>query len=177
MAASVPISHDRLLEIVDYDPDTGIFVWRYRPGHKRGFNARFAGSSAGYTGLDGYVSIRLDGRLYKASRIAVFYVTSKWPSAEVDHKNRNPSDNRFDNLREASRAQNEMNKTSSPKRSSSRFRGVHLHLPGRWRARLRSEHIGIFGNEEDAARACDAVAYEQYGEFVALNFPLRECVP
>jgi len=93
----------------------------------------------------------------------------------VDHRDRNPFDNRRDNLRLATYSQNSCNR---PKRTnvSSRFLGVTLDRRcGRWEAQIyyrrKRIRLGRFDNESDAARAYDEAAKKYHEEFAQLNFP------
>ena len=90
---------------------------------------------------------------------------------EVDHQNHNTLDNRRNNLRECTCAQNKMNR-----RRSRRFRGVTWDGPTeRWRAQIQANgkhmYIGLFYSEQEAALAYDAAAKIHHGEFATLNFP------
>lgn len=92
----------------------------------------------------------------------------------VDHINGDRLDNRRANLRLCSRSQNRLN---APAKSggTSRFKGVdHFPRGNRWKAQIqfegRKEYLGLFANEEDAARAYDARARELFGDFARLNF-------
>lgn len=89
----------------------------------------------------------------------------------VDHRNRDGLDNRKDcNLREATKAQNLMNQ--GPRGGASQYKGVAYHAKtGKWRARIKQQALGLHATEEAAARAYDAAAREQFGEFARLNFP------
>lgn len=109
-------------ELLHYDTDTGVFTWRRRDlkwfGHERDckrWNNRYAGKTAGslHTKPNGYqfVEITLFKRPYKAHRVAWLYVTGSWPSDGIDHINRNPTDNRFVNLREATTLENGHNQS------------------------------------------------------------------
>jgi hypothetical protein len=96
----------------------------------------------------------------------------------VDHKNCNGLDNRRENLRIATRAQNACN-SRKRKNTSSRFMGVYFHKRGnKWGARLQHHGkdiwIGYFRSEVDAAHAYDKVAKKYHGEFARLNFPEGE---
>ena len=94
----------------------------------------------------------------------------------VDHRNLDPLDNRRENLRFATHAENMQNKRKTSSKTSSRFVGVVLNKRnGRWYARIKYKKkqiaLGCFGNEIDAAKAYDAAAKKYYGKFARLNFP------
>jgi hypothetical protein len=89
----------------------------------------------------------------------------------ADHANGDRLDNRKENLRICSPAQNAWNSRAV---LGKRFKGVQF-LNGRWRARIRIAghltHIGSFATEIEAALAYDASARRQFGEFACVNFP------
>lgn len=96
------------------------------------------------------------------------------PDYEIDHKNGNGLDNRRENLRIATHAQN-MSNRKHQRNNTSGFRGVHWMTDRqKWRAQIRHNgahiHIGVFISAEDGARAYDAKAQELFGEFARLNF-------
>ena len=92
----------------------------------------------------------------------------------VDHKNRNGLDNRKENLRFATPAQNAANRAKVRGLGSSIYKGVKRD-GARWRADITHnclhEHLGSFVNEIDAAKAYDEAAKKFHGEFAVLNFP------
>jgi hypothetical protein len=92
----------------------------------------------------------------------------------IDHANSNGLDNQRENLRPAGQDLNTANMRPATGKSS-RFKGVRRHREGKWEARIRIEgrpaYLGLFLAEDDAARAYDAVALAQWGEFARLNFP------
>lgn len=96
------------------------------------------------------------------------------PRIQVDHRDHNGLNNRRENLRVCSSAENNRNQR---KRSgcSSRYKGVCWYRrDGLWKAYIRSDgrvvHLGYFSSEEDAARAYDAAARKAFGEFALTNF-------
>jgi hypothetical protein len=88
----------------------------------------------------------------------------------VDHWNGNIFDNRRCNLRVCTRQNNLQN---SKPHSSTQFRGVSRIPYGKFRAQINKKHIGVFSKKEEAAKAYDAAARIQYGQFAFLNFPTK----
>ena len=86
---------ERLRAAFAYCPETGALTWRAAPG-----NGLPAGAPAGHLNPRGYLQVRLNGRLFKAHRVAWYLHHGADPgSLLVDHINRNRSDNRICNLR------------------------------------------------------------------------------
>jgi hypothetical protein len=158
------LTRERLLELMSYDPETGVFTWKLSRGRQP------AGAIAGMPDPRGYRSIRVDGAAHYAHRLAMLYMTGKMPAEDVDHISGEKSDNRFMNLRLASRSQNIVN-ARRHRDSQSGLRGVSwCKNGGCWTARIRingrSVHLGQFQNKEDAARAYANAALLAHGEFV-----------
>ena len=170
-------SAEYLAECFIYDPGTGVFTWRERPpSHFRGpragrehkrWNKRFSGTRAGGIRTGGYRSINLDGKLRKASRLAWKMHTGADPPGEVDHRNTIADDDRWDNLRIATRSQQNANQHT---RVTNRpgLKGVYPHgkkFGSRIMCDGKIRNLGVFVSAEEAHAAyCDA-ATERYGEF------------
>lgn len=156
------ITHEHLLESLRYEPDTGNFIWL------KNICRVTAGSVAGSTDTNGYISIKLRQKKYLAHRLAWFYVHDRWPPNEIDHDNRVRNDNRLCNLRQATISQNRSNSS----RNKTRLKGAYFnHKNGRkkWRAQItvdrKSHIIGTYETEIEAHQAYCAEAFRQRGEF------------
>lgn len=162
----------RLRQALDYDSNTGVFVWRHRPDQSQGTNTRWAGKPAGYQRReDARRVIRVDGKLYLASRLAFLWVTGRWPRAEIDHKDTDSGNDRWDNLRPATSYQNRLNKRA---RSCTGIKGIWLdNRPNRWSNMWHASimvnktryRLGTFNTKEQAAAAYDAASRALHGEF------------
>lgn len=155
------LSLERLKELLHYEPSTGWFTWRItssvaKPGERAG----------GGHGL-GYRQIGLDYKKYLEHTLAYFYMTGEWPTVEVDHKNRDKSDNRWENLELATRSQNGHNK-GLHHRSTSGFPGVVFHGSG-YRARMdiapQKLNLGWFGTIAEARIARLLAEVKHFGAF------------
>lgn len=170
MAANANISIECIRKALAYDPQTGIFKWRKRSDCSVQWNSRFAGTVAGWSDWKGYILITINYVDYRAHRLAWAYVTGKWPSNDIDHKNRKTSDNRFENLREATRTENNGN-AKVRKDSQSGIRGVSWDKSRKqWMARCSFHKKVIlqkrFDKKSDAIAAYKQVAKAVFGEFV-----------
>lgn len=100
------LSHERLLTVLEYSPDTGLFHWKVSLNHNG-----YAGEEAGHICKErGYVVIGIDGHHYVGHRLAYFYMTKEWPKILMDHKNRIRHDNRWFNIRPADYKLNAQNR-------------------------------------------------------------------
>jgi len=93
-----PLSHEKLIEILDYNPFTGVFTWKIE---KTTGGASIKNKRAGSVYKNGYRYIKINKKRYRAGRLAFFYINKKFPELTIDHINRNRDDDRICNLREA----------------------------------------------------------------------------
>lgn len=154
---------DRLKLVLHYDPETGRFSRLIASGGAQ------VGSEPGYYNENGYRIISVDSVKYRAHRLAWLYMTGAWPKEDVDHKNNTPDDNRWENLREATDAQNLQN-IGMPKHNTSGLKGASWQEDKqKWRASICSRgkwrHLGYFSSKEEAHAAYCAAALELNGEF------------
>jgi hypothetical protein len=155
-------------------------ILEYRDGgvfwlENRGPNAK-KGTRAGCVhSLSGYRIIGIKARTYREHRLCWLLVHGVMPSGGLDHINGIKTDNRVENLREASVIQNNRAFKTPRKGVSSKYRGVSfLKSYGKWVASIkkdgRSIHIGRFTSETEAGRAYDKKAIEFGFDVQALNF-------
>lgn len=144
---------ERAREVLRYEPDTGRLFWRIIPIHSQ----IMPGDEAGCVDSAGRIVVTLDGRPYKAHRLIWFIYFGYWPD-EVDHRDRNPQNNRIKNLRDVTRMENGQNMGLFSSNKSG-YNGVWQQPNGRWRARIKVMgkriSIGTFSTKEAAANAIE----------------------
>jgi len=118
---STDISAERVRELLNYCPETGIFTRAITTGY-RGIHK--AGDVVGTTRPNGYVYVGIERRQYAAHRLAWVIMHGKWPSADIDHIDGNRNNNKFTNLREATRSENNQNIRKARKHNVSNLLGV-----------------------------------------------------
>ena len=157
------LTAERLREVLSYHKLSGKFTWLI---HR---NKSLVGKVAGTIDSNGYVLIRIDGRLYRACRLAYLYVEGMWPAHQIDHKNLDKADDAWLNLRPATNSQNSMNKAIL-KANTSGFKGVYwLKRERKWLAAItvnkKLKRLGTFRDREAAYRSYLCAAEKLHGEF------------
>lgn len=111
------------------------------------------------SGCSGRGQIQIDGVKYETSRVVWLYMTGHWPEFVIDHKDGDPSNNRWLNLRDVKQGRNVENlKKAYPNNKSSGLLGVTLYKPtNRWMASIKvnrvRKHIGYFDTPQEAHQA------------------------
>lgn len=154
------VTWTRLLEVLEYNPETGIFINR---GHRKGATV---GSVSGCINKDGYNTIKIDGTLYFAHRLAWFYCFQEWPENDIDHIDRVRSNNRLDNLRDITLAQNNCNK-SIKSNNKTGFKGVYYKADkNKYHAQItlngKKKHLGYFVTAEEASAVYNLAAEDLF---------------
>jgi len=163
------LTADYVREILDYNPETGVFKWKWREGVSKCINARYSGKKAGNVRTDGYVLIRINFRLYQAHRLAWLIVHGEWPPKDLDHIDGGPGNNRIDNLRIATRNENMRNRKQH-KNNATGIKGVHWGKRDRKfvaqiMAGNKRLHLGSFATLAEAAAAREAAEIKYFGDF------------
>jgi hypothetical protein len=169
MKAKNDLTRDEVADLIDYDPQTGIFRWRKHRGSSATIKA---GREAGRIAAHGYRQIFLKERRYYASRLAWLLVTGEWPQDQMDHANGVKDDDRFENLRPCTQSENMANCRRS-KGNTTGFKGVSFvpthNGPNKYKAGIKKNNkpyfLGWFPTAEVAAAARVGAAAILHGEF------------
>lgn len=153
------LTSDYLRHLLHYDPLTGVWTW-INP-NPRARNIR-SGDRAGTVRFDGRWQISIAGKIYLSARLAWLYMTSEWPSEEIDHKNRIKGDDRWENLREASHSENQYNRAWCERNGD--LRGI-CKEGNQYRVMIGNEYLGYYKTIEEAMVARDKALKEWAGPF------------
>lgn len=186
--ATVPLEYIR--EAILWDEETGEFFWRERPlnhftsqyeADKR--NARYAGKKAGRMNCGHYeIPIFWQGNCYwiRGSYLA-WYLSGRTlaEGKELDHRDRNPSNNRIDNLRECTHAENSRNRIWKKLPKVTGTPGVYYDerkgIKQRWYSKItinyKQINLGRFDTMEEAVAARKKAEEEHFGEFAPTFVP------
>lgn len=159
LTSRTDLTQEMLKHLLHYEPITGDFTWlnplkRVKPGE-----------AAGSLRKDGYVVIKISNWAFKAHRLACFYMTGEWPKSG-DHRDGNPANNRWLNLRFSTHQQNCCNREFKNKTG---HQCVSQEKNGTFSARVKTlgvrKYLGSFATAEAAASAVTAAKLELHGEF------------
>lgn len=152
-------AQELLLKLFDYDPETGVIRHAvYKNSQSQ------AGELAGHLRADGYIDIKIDGRKFYTARIIWMMMTGEDPGdLYVDHIDRNRSNNRWSNLRLATRSQQSWNRCLASK-------GYCFDKQRqKWIVRVLINGKRVWGGrhatEEEAREAAEALRLKHRGEF------------
>lgn len=162
-AALESLDIEEIKTFLSYDPKSGSFTWLKDTGKKK-----ITGKKAGFVSL-GYVRIGIFGRKITAGVLAWMIITGEVPEGIVDHRNGDPLDNRWLNLRLANRVENNRN-CKTRKTSVLGIKGVQRRKSGKFSAKIhiagKQTYLGVFDTAEDASAAYEKAAKLHHGEFM-----------
>lgn len=162
-------STEYLRAIFTYCPKSGTLRWNYRHDVGDNVNSRFEGKEAGSFSRNGLV-IRINDISYSVHRIIYMMITGEElvEGEEIDHMDGNSFNNRWNNLRKATRLQNCVNRGVQIN-SLTGMKGIGLLPGGKYRARINGSHLGCFDTMEEAVEAYNKATVQIYGEFGRLS--------
>jgi hypothetical protein len=156
------MTQNELKEYLNYNPDTGIFVW------KKCYNKKLnkIGTIAGGINNKGYHRIQINNKSYSSHRLAYIYINGEIPNKLcIDHINGIKTDNRICNLRLATVKQNAFN-VKKRINNKSGHKGVCWNKKEKkWYAYASRKHIGCFDIKDDAINAYKIAIEKLHGEF------------
>ena len=149
-----------LMDIFSYDPETGVFRRKVAPRLGKVIDDKSA---------NGYIRIRHKDKAYGAHRVAWLFMTGNWPEQDVDHVNLDRADNRWTNLRAASRSEN-LGNIGARSDNKSGLKGAYYSKRLRkWQSFIqiqgKHDYLGLFATAEEAHAAYVKAASERFGEF------------
>lgn len=156
------LTQERLLELFEYEPKTGML--RRRQPKRNAYPWMKIGSKGQY------LATTIGGRTYYLHRLVWLYHKGSLPRM-IDHINRDTSDNRIENLRECTNAQNQYNSRMKSNNRSGR-KGVvrHWNCPGKpWQAKIvvsgKVISLGYYKSRDEAAKAYEDASAKYAKEF------------
>lgn len=166
------LTQSELKSLLHYDPKTGIFTWLVN----RNRNAK-AGDVVGSINNRGYMRLMINRKTYTFHRLAFLYMKGKFPKDQVDHKDRNKTNNAFSNLRECTPSENSRNRGLSSNNSTG-CTGV-IKVKNKFQAQIhinengskKSKYLGTYDSLEEAAAAYQITAKNEHGEFYKEEIP------
>lgn len=175
-------SVEYLHQCFEYDPDTGVLRWKRRPqwhfsnlGIRRTWNSKYAGTVAGRIDVSGYSSVGINDRDFRAHRVIWKMMTGEEPPLTIDHMDCDKANNRWWNLRIATKQEQTWN-AGPHKDSISGVKGVY-RVGSKWYARIcingvTHRHRGGFDTSQEAGAAYEAMARKVHGEFYRVMDPV-----
>jgi hypothetical protein len=165
------ISQERIKELFDYNEEMRGLVYKKRDKNAN-YMWREVGSRVGYNHkTKKYRIVRADGRSYKEHILVWVYFYGKYPSKQIDHKNRIKDDNRIDNLRLLTGFRNQQNRGKN-KNNTSGYKGFYKKKE-KWCATIMSNRIsyvlGLFDTPKEAGIAYNLAAKKLHGKYAVLN--------
>lgn len=150
------ITAERVRELFSYDANTGLLTRLMRTPNTK------VGDVAGSRDSRGYMRVSINDVLYLVHRVVWLHYYGVQPLQMIDHKDRNPSNNKIENLQDVSRNLNAQN-VGSHKGVSSKFKGVSWHAQcSKWQVKInhggKDKYLGIYSCEKQAAAAYLAAA-------------------
>lgn len=162
---SIERDPEKLRSLFSYDPVTGVLSWKMKTSSQSPIEVGDVVSP---------IEVMIHRVSFLTSRIC-FVLHHGRPIREgfvIDHFNGNHLDNRIENIREVTLAQNSMNCRLNTSKKSGLPKGVssnHRKFRAQIRLNKRLQHLGYFDTPEEASAAYQAAAKEHFGEYACLD--------
>ncbi len=161
------LSQEIIKELIYYNPKTGLAYWRNRPlkyfqhcqyprAQQKSWNTRHSDKCICCRDKKGYLQTTIFNKYYLLHRLIWLYMEGYFPENDIDHKDRNPPNNKWDNLRHTSRSCNIKNQRKRISNTSG-ITGVYWHKEEFWYSRIYAQNrrinLGSYKNFDDAVKA------------------------
>ncbi len=175
------LTADQVRQLLDYAPDTGVLTWKARAaslfkasGRRTAqsycdqWNRRYAGQRAGSSDGRGYRQIDILGKNHNEHIVIWLWMTGGLPDADIDHKRIGRAENKWENLRDATRSDNLCNRGAQSNNKSG-LKGVSTHKSGGFVAAICKEgkrrYLGYFKTAQAAHERYVKELESCHGEF------------
>lgn len=158
---------NNIKSVLNYNKKTGVFTWAVYRSHKA-----IEGGIPGRLDKDGYHRITVFGRTYFAHRLAWAFVHGEFPDGQIDHINGNQADNRIENIRLCTQAQNQQNKES--------VGATFNKKTNKWQSQIKKSgktyYLGSFSDKGDAIEAYRKKSIDLFGEYSRWSYmvPIKD---
>ena len=143
------LCHSELLNILNYNSETGIFTWNVKKG-----SARPGDIVGNKPTACGYLRVSINKESYYLHRLAWFYHYGTWPTKFIDHIDGCKTNNAISNLQDISRLEN--NRKQRNDLGSFKERCLNRCLNGKVQVTVRTKYLGQYSNIEEAIKVRDA---------------------
>jgi hypothetical protein len=159
------LPQDYLQKLFTYDSSEGHLIWKIN----RTMGRKTKGKRFGFDEKGGRRKGMINKKTYRESLLIWMFHYGDIPKGMyVDHIDRNPSNNKLDNLRLATPLQNVVNREKQYN-ATSKYTGVYKSGKDTWAMRCGGVYYGIFSSEIEAAKKYNEVALMNWGEFANIN--------
>lgn len=148
-------------QIFDYDPLTGAIYWKVRTGPRAKVGERVGRVRE----KDGYRQVMHMGQMILEHRLAWLLHYGEWPENEIDHRDGQRAHNAIDNLREATRTENNRNALKGPRDMPKGVTAVGDRFRASIMINRRRKTLGTFDTAQEAGETYEAAAIYYHGEF------------
>lgn len=162
------LTQEYLKTILKYE--NGNLIWIKTSNYHK----RRIGTVSGYKRPDGYMQIRIKDKSYLLHRLVWLYHNGEFPTKDLDHINFNTKDNRIENLREATKSENQWN-IGITKQNTSGFKGVSYDKRrGTWNSAVtiksKKKYLGAYKTPEEAGEVYIKHIKEHHSEFIFKDY-------
>ena len=137
------LKHSELVDLLEYDPITGIFIWKVKRG-----SARPGDLVGNKPNSCGYLRVSINRESYYLHRLAWFYYYKEWPSKYIDHIDGCKTNNAISNLQDISKLEN--NRKQKNDLGALGERCLNTCISGKIQVSVRTKYLGQYNTKEEA---------------------------